>query len=67
MAICKNCGDHYSDDRMEAGFDYCMDDECVAECMRPPMVVVLGVHKSNPQVVRWDSSEVTSKQSFMNR
>jgi hypothetical protein len=28
MAICKYCNDEFSDERLEAGYDYCMSETC---------------------------------------
>lgn len=28
MAVCVYCSEKYSDERLEAGYDYCMSDDC---------------------------------------
>lgn len=28
MAICKFCSNEYSDERFDAGYDYCMEEDC---------------------------------------
>lgn len=48
---CRNCGDLVSEERVEAGYDYCMKPACVAACIRPLNVVAVGVNKSNDQLV----------------
>ena len=48
---CRNCGDLVSEDRAEAGYDYCMKPSCVEACMRPLNLVAVGVNKSNDQLV----------------
>lgn len=64
---CKNCGGYVSVERFDLGYDYCMDHECIRLCMPKPRVAVLGVHKSNPQVVSIDNAEFTNNVSYMVR
>jgi reverse gyrase len=33
MAICKFCNNEFSDERLEIGYDYCLDDLCVIKGM----------------------------------
>jgi hypothetical protein len=47
---CRNCGELISDERAEAGYDYCMQPACVEACIRPLNVVAVGVNKSNDQL-----------------
>jgi hypothetical protein len=47
---CRHCGDVVSEERAEAGFDYCMKPECVEACIRPLNVVAVAVNKSNDQL-----------------
>lgn len=63
--VCKNCGSYVDPERFDLGYDYCMDNECIKECMPRPRVAVLGVHKSNPQVVSIDDSIFTNQVSYM--
>lgn len=64
---CKNCGAYVAQERFALGYDYCMDHECIRICMPKPRVAVLGVHKSNPQVVSIDNEEFTNNVSYMVR
>lgn len=64
---CKNCNDEVPEERWLAGYSYCMKMECVLDCMEKPRVAIVGVHKSNPQVVRLDSEEITRQESYMVR
>jgi hypothetical protein len=47
---CRNCGDPVSEERADAGYDYCMKPRCVEVCIRPLNVVAVGVNKSNAQL-----------------
>lgn len=38
MATCKYCSDNFIDERLEAGYDYCMNDSCVAKGMSEKQV-----------------------------
>ena len=50
---CKNCGNTIEPpERAEAGYDYCKDPECVAECHRKPNgFAVVMLHKQGPQII----------------
>jgi len=47
---CRNCGDPVSEERVDAGFEYCMKPACVEACIRPLNVVAIAVNKSNEQL-----------------
>jgi hypothetical protein len=47
---CRNCGDVVSEERADAGYDYCVKPACVEACIRPLNVVAVGVNKSNDQL-----------------
>ncbi len=47
---CRNCGDPVSEERADAGYDYCMKPACVEACIRPLNVVAIAVNKSNEQL-----------------
>lgn len=64
---CTNCGDEIIEERFELGYTYCMKHECIRKCMPTPRVAIIGVHKSNPQVVSIDNAEFTNKISYMVR
>lgn len=63
--VCRNCGDSIIAERFNLGYDYCMMHECIRKCMPTPRVAILGVHKSNPQVVSLDDSLLTANISYM--
>ena len=48
---CRHCGDVVSKERVDAGYDYCMQEKCVEACLRPLHVVAVAVNKSNDQLV----------------
>jgi hypothetical protein len=62
---CSNCGSFVHPDRFALGYDYCMDHECIRLCMPRPRVAVIGVHKSNPQVVSVNDALFTANVSYM--
>jgi hypothetical protein len=62
---CRNCGGFIHPERFNLGYDYCMEHECMRKCMPRPKVAVLGVHKSNPQVVSIDDTIFTANVSYM--
>jgi hypothetical protein len=47
---CRNCGDNVSEERVDAGYDYCTQPPCVEACIRPLNVVAIAVNKSNDQL-----------------
>jgi hypothetical protein len=47
---CRRCGDPVSEERTDAGYDYCMKPACVEACIRPLNVVAIAVNKSNDQL-----------------
>jgi hypothetical protein len=62
---CRNCNAYVNPERFDLGYDYCFDHECMRICMARPKVAVIGVHKSNPQVVSVDDSIFTAQVSYM--
>jgi hypothetical protein len=62
---CRNCNADVDEERFLLGYDYCMSHDCIRNCMAKPRVAVLGVHKSNPQVVSLDDSLLTANVSYM--
>jgi hypothetical protein len=62
---CTNCGKDILPERFELGYHYCMEHECIRKCMPTPRVAVIGVHKSNPQVVSIDDALFTANVSYM--
>lgn len=67
MHTCKFCNAEIVTERYELGYDYCMALDCVTMGMQVTHVVVVGVHKSNPQVLRVDSVEANRNVSYMVR
>jgi len=47
---CRHCGDPVSEERADAGYDYCLRPDCVEACIRPLNVVAVAVNKSNDQL-----------------
>jgi hypothetical protein len=62
---CANCGIAIPEERYNLGYHYCMSHDCIRECMSYPKVAVIGVHKSNPQVVSIDDPLLTANVSYM--
>jgi len=62
---CRNCNAPVNSERYALGYEYCMNHECIRICMPKPRVAVLGVHKSNPQVVSIDDALFTDQVSYM--
>jgi hypothetical protein len=48
---CKHCGEKFSDERAELGYDYCTRAACIAACRKPLNVVAVHVNKASDQYV----------------
>lgn len=61
---CRHCGEIVTEERVEAGYDYCIKPGCVEACIRALNVVAVGVNKSNDQLVlreQLDIPEIASR------
>ena len=47
---CRQCGESVPEERIDAGYDYCVKPACVEACLRPLNVVAIAVNKSNDQL-----------------
>jgi hypothetical protein len=48
---CRNCGEEFSAERAELGYDYCTNRPCVEACLEPLDVVAVSVNKAADQYV----------------
>ena len=48
---CRNCGEGFSAERAELGYDYCTRPACVEACLEPLNVVAVSVSKAADQYV----------------
>ena len=48
---CRHCGDLVVEERVDAGYDYCLKPSCVEACIRPLSVVAVAVKISNCEAV----------------
>jgi len=48
---CKHCGAAVEAERVELGYDYCTNDECVEACFEPLDVIAVAVNKASDQYV----------------
>lgn len=63
QTICKFCGESYNPERKEAGYDYCMKQECLLQGWeRPSGIAIVMVHKQGFNVIQSVDAE---GQNFM--
>jgi hypothetical protein len=49
---CRNCGEPVDPQRVELGYDYCLQDECQQKCMKRVLLASVGVNKAADHYLR---------------
>jgi hypothetical protein len=58
LTNCRTCGAPISTERVEAGYDYCTEPDCVAAGLRGPHIIAVHVNKASDQYVRRQDADL---------